>query len=214
MPKGLPKDIEDVLHAIGGADGSRSEALASPATGNAVEEWIVQFVKELQDNLTKAGANVTEELANSITGVLDSEEGRWDIVMRLADYYDFVNKGVRGVRDSSKSPGSPYSFKTLAVGQAMAMSIRKWMLRKNIRAFQANRKFKESHRSFEQTGNSAAYALARAIKAKGIRANRFFDDAYDKMIPLLAETISKALAQDVEQVLSQIFIYKGTSREQ
>ena len=51
-------------------------------------------------------------LADSINPIVDSEGKKLTITM--LDYYDFVNEGVKGVRNSKNAPNSPYTYRRKA----------------------------------------------------------------------------------------------------
>jgi hypothetical protein len=109
---------------------------------------------------------------------------------------------VQGVNGGGNSP---YKFRTLKVSYDMMKSIRRWMIRKNLKATVQNVKFKhKSVRTFEQTSTSMAFAVATGIKKKGIKATHFFDKALDKVYPSLAPKLAKALSEDVVAVIKNI----------
>ena len=47
--------------------------------------------------------------------------------IRLLDYYDYVNKGVKGVKSSRNAPSSPYQYKNLGMSQDGRASLRKYI---------------------------------------------------------------------------------------
>ena len=52
----------------------------------------------------------------------------------MADYYDYINKGVKGTASDAKAPGSPYSFKKnkppVNVSSIDGKSLRQWFRKK------------------------------------------------------------------------------------
>ena len=73
----------------------------------------------------------------------------------LQDYYDFINKGVRGAESSERAPGSPYSYKDPANNTTMPpySALKEWSERRGLNVF----------------------AVRRSIWSKGIKQNGYFD---------------------------------------
>jgi hypothetical protein len=191
------KNIESFL------DGLEKKAPGSIDT-NSVEvvliEWAGEFITECRNNLK--GHIATGNLADNITPTIESSNGVYTLSIVLPDYYDFINKGVQGVKGGN---ASPYKFRTLTVSYDMMRSIRKWMIRKNLKATVQNKKFpNKKAKTFTQTASSAAYVVAVGIKKKGIKATHFFDKAIDKVYPELAPMLAKALSEDVVAVVKNI----------
>jgi hypothetical protein len=70
----------------------------------------------------------------------------------MADYYDFINKGVKGTISQAKAPGSPYSFKN-----KKPPLFKEWSYRKGLNPF----------------------AVRESVFKKGIRKRPFWDKAYN-----------------------------------
>ena len=68
----------------------------------------------------------------------------------LADYYDYINKGVRGAESSERAPDSPYSYKDK---QPPVSALKQWSHTKGLNE----------------------WAVAKSIFKKGIKGKRYFD---------------------------------------
>lgn len=68
----------------------------------------------------------------------------------LADYYDFINKGVRGAESSERAPDSPYSYKDK---QPPVSALKEWSHRKGLNE----------------------WAVSKSIFKKGIKKKGYFD---------------------------------------
>jgi hypothetical protein len=114
------------------------------------------------------------------------------------DYYDYVNKGVKGIK--SGNPNSPYAFKYPIGGRKkgkgkssnkkpskMIMAIMAWYTRqgvftakddqkKNLSGLQSKRKSLSSTVSKANSLQSLAFLTARSIKNKGLKKINFIDD--------------------------------------
>ena len=115
MPKGLPEGIDSIGGEFNLGDGLNNvEAVLA--------EFAQEYIRDAANNLQAAGAVSSGELIKSMRFLVSPVNQGYKLSILIADYYDFVNKGVRGVKASDKAPNSPYSFKTLSVGYEMAHS--------------------------------------------------------------------------------------------
>lgn len=206
MPKGLPEAIDRGIDSIGG-DYNIGDGL------NQVEavlaEFAKEYIKDASNNLQSAGAVSSGELIKSMRVNIAPVNNGYKLSIMIADYYDYVNLGVRGVK-SSKAPASPYSFKTLTVGYEMANSINKWAIRHNLKAVNQNKVFKHRQvKTFSDTSMSTAFAIATGIKKKGLSATYFWDKTYNTLVPELGPRLAKALQQDVASILRALVVKKG-----
>jgi hypothetical protein len=202
MPKGLPEGIDKIGGEYNVGDGLNSvEAVLA--------QFAEQYIKDASNNLQSAGAVSSGELIKSMRFVVAPVNQGYKLSILIADYYDFVNLGVRGVK-SSKAPASPYSFKTLTVGYEMANSIGKWATRHNLKAVKQNKTFKHRQVStFRDTSMSTAFAIATGIKKKGLSATYFWDKTYNTLVPELGPRLAKALQQDVATILRELVVKRG-----
>jgi hypothetical protein len=203
MPKGLPEGIDSIGGEYNLGDGLNNvEAVLA--------EFAQEYIRDASNNLQAAGAVSSGELIKSMRFLVSPVNAGYRLSILVADYYDFVNKGVKGVKSSDKAPNSPYSFKTLSVGYEMANSIQRWAVRHNLKAVNQNKQFKhKAVKTFQDTGLSTAFAIATGIKKKGLRATYFWDKAYDKLMPGLAPKLAKALQQDVATILRGMVVKRG-----
>jgi hypothetical protein len=122
-------------------------------------------------------------------------------------YYDFQNKGVRGIQ--SKKPDSPYSFKTLTVSNNMVKAIMEWYLRhknyiKNedqrtgLTGLQIRRRNLGTVANPQKKLRDVAKKTAENIKKRGIPKVGFFEDNVDKAFGKdFTQKLAKALGQSV-----------------
>ena len=173
-------------------------------------EFAKDFVREAGNNLQRTKSVSSGELLKSLRFELHPRGGGYALTIYAADYYDFVNQCVKGVKSSDKAPNSPYSFRKLTVGYEMATSIRKWMIRHNVKSFRQNKDFKHAQvKTFQETSQSMSFRIAAGIKRNGLRATYFWDNAYDKYFPGLAPKLAQALETDVSIVLRNMVVKRG-----
>lgn len=148
----------------------------------------LEYVEKAVTNLDTADRVASGQLANSIIASEVFVFGKsMAVEIRLNDYYKFVDQGVQGWKDSGKAPNSPYQFKNTPPGRDMMRKVRKWLIREGLKGkASVNRSPKASLRdqrraSIRDTSDSAAYAMSRAIKAKGLKPSFFWSKASTEM---------------------------------
>jgi hypothetical protein len=199
---GIGRNQKDFLGS-GALDdlGSSKEGGVVPmgAVENALTDFAIAFMRDATANLEQSNAVSSGTLSESMTFNISEFGNAYRLTINLADYYDFVNKGVKGVKASVKAPDSPYQFKNLGVSQKFQTALKSWIRREGLKtrlrnearvteAFYPNRKTKVL-----DPETSQAKSIGRAIKWSGLRATHFLDNAYDKNYPELAGRISEAL---------------------
>lgn len=173
------------------------------------------FIIKVKENIEALGISDTGALSDDISqGELTKQGGTYSISLgyprgsKAAKYYDFVNKGVKGVK--SGTPNSPYSFKTLGVSASMRNNILSWIKRNNVKGDVAITKGQAKRQSLSKMVSEAtkqkslAYVVARSIKKKGLRKTGFFDNAVNSIFGGdFTEAVSKVLGQDIKIFIRQ-----------
>jgi len=173
------------------------------------------FIERVKQNIEVLGISDTGALSDDISqGELTKQGGTYSISLgypansAAAKYYDFVNKGVRGVK--SKTPNSPYSFKNLGVSRKFQDNIFSWIKRNNVQGDVAITKRQAKRQSLSKMASAAtnqkslAYAVAVGIKKKGLRKTGFFDNAVDNIFGAdFATAVSKIVGQDIKILIRQ-----------
>jgi hypothetical protein len=128
---------------------------------------IVAQPKSIGDVMNNLAIRVTQEVLKQIDAekLIDTGDLRQSVQMPvkffgtkfvatlfMADYYDFINKGVKGTISQAKAPGSPYSFKN-----KKPPLFKEWSYRKGLNPF----------------------AVRESVFKKGIRKRPFWDKAYN-----------------------------------
>lgn len=209
----MPNNL-DFLDSIGT---SRNEATVSLSNIEFVlYDWASKVIQDAQANLEK-GANIASGALASSMKILPVEFAGSIYVLQitLADYYDFINKGVSGTENKRNSP---YSFKNNYVGKPMALALLKW-LRQGANKVRDTKPKKKAYGKLEKKNKglaklvnktdslkSLAYAVATSIKKKGIKPTHFLDNAVEKNYPLLKKQLEQALKNEVSVMVRQINI--------
>ena len=138
-----------------------------------------------------------------------------------AIYYDFVNKGVKGVGGENAKPktikaDTPYQYKTKRPNKKMIDSIFKWYQlgkakartdtqKRNLTAEQTKNKRLKDVATKPYTLMEIATMTAIAIKRDGLKTTSYFDNAVKKVFDeKFYETMGKALGNDVKLQIIQI----------
>lgn len=144
------------------------------------------------------------------------------------DYYDFVNKGVTGLK--SGNPNSPYAFKHPMGGRKkgsrkgsnkkpskMILAIMAWYARqgvfaakddqkKNLSKLQSKRKSLFASASKAKSLESLAFLTARSIKNKGLKKINFIDDNIEIAFnDAFATKLGLAIGEDILLKFKQDF---------
>jgi hypothetical protein len=139
-----------------------------------------------------------------------------------SEYYDFQNKGVRGIK--SQQPNSPYKYRTLSVSRKMVDSILRWYLRhknyirnedqrKNLTPLQQKRKTLSQASNPQKKLRQVAYNTAKAIKKKGMARIGFFDDNIPQAFGEdFLKKLANALGQDVALTIKNTFNGNNNSK--
>lgn len=192
-----------------------------PSTKQIIILSSVSFIQKVKEELQRLGKVSSGNLEDGITsGELIQDKDGYEIDLgyknndSASKYYDFVNKGVRGVE--SGRPNSPYGFKNLKVSMQMQKSIMLWMRKrgnaarredqtKNLSATQKKNKRLLKTISAADSAKSLAMAVAVGIKKKGIAKSKFFDNAVDFSFGKgFIDAISKTVGQDIKIYIRQI----------
>ena len=221
MPKSINQlQAELLLSGVLDKLGASQQDFASLGTLPVLEQYLIlaaaNFIQKVKDNIEVLGISDTGALSDDISsGELVKDSNGYSIEVgypkgsKAAKYYDFVNKGVKGVK--SGTPNSPYAFKNIGVGRAMLQNIKSWVDRNGIRRNdvaitrrQATRQSLSNMVSEASRSKNLAYAVAVNIKKRGLRKTGFFDSAVDSYFGSdFASGVSKIIGQDIKVLIRQ-----------
>jgi hypothetical protein len=145
-------------------------------------------------SLKARGKVVTGKLYNSIRyeqGVAKDEKS---LNLRFsfpgAEYWQYVDEGVRGALSSRKAPRSPFKFGSGSGPKGrLRPAIDRWVVKKGIAPRGAGGKF--------AARKGMVFAISRSIYRTGIRPSYFFTNAYDRTLKKHEAKLEKAVAADI-----------------
>lgn len=204
MPNIQQVQIESLNDLEGLATFSR-EFDGKPVQLNIAAKVLAQFGAEfnlkLKELIKERQIDASGYLSDTSNPEIIEQGARAQMQIRLADYYDFVNKGVKGKKSSRNAPNSPYQFKTYCVGDAMRASLTKYIQsnRSKIRTVTRDKAVgiglerKGVQSPLEREVNTMGYM----IKSYGIKARHYFDDAFDEVFKDFDVVMTEAIGNDI-----------------
>jgi len=191
----------------------------------------LKFIQLAKKRLTQRGKIDTGNLSDIVVSQLTKKGGSYSITIGYdksnpaSEYYDFNDKGVKGIggfkgqlpRGFKEPTGSPYSFKNLRLSSGFINSIIRWYLRhksyirnedqrENLSGLQRKRKTLGAIANETEKIRGLAIATAKNIKRKGISRTGFFEDNIELAFGEdFQASLAKALGQDIALSIKQTF---------
>ena len=164
------------------------------------EQYAKIFFEEIQKELkNKKVKRASGDLADN-TDVVANEDGS-GIKISMINYYNFVNKGVKGVDDFSNAPNSPYQFKTYGMPKKARDGIKKYILTGKARTrLETSKKTITGAQKKNVSINSQVQTMVYLIKKWGIKTTNFFDNA--------TERVTKDLSDDLMYLIGKTIVVK------
>lgn len=158
-------------------------------------------------SLKARGKVVTGNLYNSIRYEQSVARNEKSLNLRFsfpgADYWQFVDEGVKGAISSAKAPRSPFRFGSgTGPSGRLRPSIDKWVVKKGIAPRGAGGRF--------ASRKSMVFAISRSIYQTGIRPSYFFTNAYDRTLKKHNAKLEKAVGDDIANAITKLLQDGGT----
>jgi hypothetical protein len=141
---------------VGFTTGTASGIVENPRNiGDVMNNLAIRVVAETQKQLDQNASQGTRgDLRQSIQMPVKIFGTSFVATLSMLDYYDYINKGVQGTRTVRSD--TPYSYTTL---KPPVKALREWSYFKGLNPF----------------------AVRESIFKKGIKANHFWDKAYNNI---------------------------------
>lgn len=160
-------------------------AKAGTKVEQTILDWLIERRDVAREKLGSEGREGSGALATSIGWKpLDVSSDKVLVEVIAEDYWDFINQGVNGT--TTVFSDTPYSFRTLGVGDKMKQSFVKFIQVNGI-----------TPREPEMDYDQLAYILARSVKRKGIRKTPFMDEAFS---PEAIKDLGQRLGKTVKRI--------------
>ena len=169
-----------------------------------LNKFAKEVIRQSRSNLTRKGKRVGNKLYNSLDYALAvSQKGTsFSLEFEMADYGDFVDRGVSGKK---KKYDTPFSFKSKWPPRK---EILKWVNAKRLRL-----RDPETGRFKKGGQESLAFLIQRSIFNKGIKPSLFFTKPFENAFKALPPDLEKAFALDVEDLIEFTFRKNGTNTQ-
>jgi hypothetical protein len=182
-------------------------------TERILTEYGAEFKLLLERLIKDRKITASGNLADISNPEVVTEAGVTKLIIRMPYYYDFVNKGVRGIKSSRNAPKSPYQFRTYGISDGMRRSLTLYV-KSNRAKISTVKKIKDralgiglerkglkssTRPTIEQQVNTLGYM----IKAYGIKERGYFDDAFDKVFANFEVVMQEAVGTDIILTLTR-----------
>jgi len=165
-------------------------------------QYGAEFALKVRDLLNQKNNIGSGSLSDSTDPEVIVSGSDVTLKIRLNDYYDFINKGVKGVASSKNAPNSPYSFKNYGVPDSMKASLKKYIDsgKAKVRTVTRDKAYgiggerKGKRLTEEQT---QVNTLGYMIKRFGVKKSGYFDQAFKDVFEGYEEVIAEAVGEDI-----------------
>lgn len=204
MPISFTAAQERALNSLGGVERGGFETFVA---SNILEQYGAEFKALVEQYLKSRGVVSSGKLADTITSQVSTDGKK--LTIKMLDYYDFPNEGVKGVRSSKNAAGSPYQFKNYGMSAEGRKSIKKYI--QSGKALVSNVTYKKQglERKFYKGKKKSLIDkqvdnLIYMIKRYGIKRTDYFNDAFETVFADFDEVIGQALGEDIKLSISLI----------
>jgi hypothetical protein len=208
----MAKDIS-FLDDIGGDKGlfTPVNKSATSFTEKGLLHAYGRLVVIIEDEINRAKLTASGALVNSLDGVLEKNEGATKVLVYMADYYDYVNQGVRGVRSGKNAPGSPYQYKNYGMSKAGLTTLKAY-INSGKAKISSVRKDVALGIGHEKKGvgllDAKVQTLAFLIKAFGIKKTDYFTKAMKRAAGEMDKYIVEGMGKDFHAAFNQLKLGK------
>lgn len=202
MAKQNSAEVLAFLDTIGSEDRGDNVSLNNVATElvNIADE----IITKASDNMDRKGNVATGGTISSMkVDNIQVNGKKYSLDILIDDNYKFLDQGVRGVDGSGKGK---FKFKYANPSKKHVDAIQKWLKRRGVvskyKAISANER---KNKRIKKIGSdrSAAYAVAKSIKKKGIKPTYFFTNAVRDVQKETVKRLGKAFEADIIETLKK-----------
>ena len=189
---------------------------------NAVNSILEQYGAELLKNINKFGNNKgvvgSGELLSNLIPEIVEQDGVTTFTLRMLDYYDYPNQGVKGVDSSDNAPTSDYQYKNYGMPESGRASLKKYIQSgkakitsvMNDKALgKGGEKIGVSFSSKKQLIDRQVDTLAYLIKRFGIKTTNYFTDAFNNTFENFEISVAEAVGTDILITFERINLNKS-----
>lgn len=180
------------------------------ASENIIEAIVLQHcdegIKLMSKQIkSKARTGQASTLAASMSNMpIRISATKFQVNTITTEYYaDFVDKGVKGVKNKGKAPRSPYSFKNLGTSKAMIESFKDYIARTGSKSMNKKTLIRKNKKKQSDLITKEAKQMAVATKIGGIKPMDFISKANNErrtkqLARSLAAGLGKAMSKNIK----------------
>jgi hypothetical protein len=180
------------------------------ASENIIEAIVIEHCNEgirlmSKQIKSKARTGQASTLAASMSNVpIQVSATKFQVNTISTEYYaDFVDKGVKGVKNKGKAPSSPYSFRNLGTSKAMVESFKDYIARTGSKSMNKKTLIRKNKKKQSDLITKEAKQMAVATKIGGIKPMNFIGKADNpqrtkQLAASLAAALGKAMAKNIK----------------
>jgi len=187
-----------------------------------VDSMMEQYAEEFLKNISYFANNKkvvgSGEMLNSMEPEIVQENGSIFFRLKMIDYYDYPNQGVKGKASFANAPKSPYKYKNYGVPDSMKASLKKYILSGKAK-ISSVRNDKALGVGLERKGlknmdkksliDTQVDTMGYLIKRFGIKATNYFSLAFDKTFLGFETKVFEALESGIVITFDKIRLKDG-----
>lgn len=187
------------VEALKGLEFQNKDEFVPFVAQNILQQYGADFKILLQAYIKSRQVSASGKLADNITSETSDEGNK--LTIKMLDYFDYPNEGVRGVKGSKNGVGSPYKFKNYGMNAEGRASIKQYIL--DGRAKIATTDIKVGLEKKFDKGKKKSLIDKQVdnfiymIKRYGIKRTEYFNDAFEEAFKDIDVVIGEALGIDI-----------------
>lgn len=178
--------------------GSKDYILLDESNLSFIEQKGIEFRKKCIDIINAKGISASGNLIDSIgQPVIKKNGAEVTMTIDMADYYDYTNRGVKGIKSSKNAPGSPYQFKKLGISAEGRQSITAWVQSGKAKTAKFGKKTYGAQEKKQVSIEGQVNTIIENIKKYGIKKRSWFDDAAKEVFGNFSEVMAEQIGRQI-----------------
>lgn len=162
---------------------------------DVLEDFAKYVVQQSRSNLTKKDKNVSKQLYNSINYDTKVSKNSFELTINMADHGKFIDKGVKGSKEQSKAPTSPYKY-TNKMPPAKVFD--KWSVKRGLAKRDKKGRF--------LSRKAMNFVIARSVFLSGIETTNFLTTPFERAFKRLPDDVVEAYGLELENLFKTTMI--------
>ena len=172
---------------------------------NVLEQYAVLFEENLRIVSNQVNNVASGKLLDSFEFQVTNDGNT--LLLYLADYFDYTNVGVKGVRSSRNAPSSPYQYKNYGMSQEGRRSIRSYIESGKAKITTVQRQgLRPTNREKKQLSliELKTQTLIYMIKKYGVKATYYLDKTIEITFKDIGEKLGEAVTKDISYTINPL----------